>query len=207
MSLKLLRFLRTCVPVPFVIHSIYMIILYSNGFWVKIMGTRHIWVSGFELLAAVLAWFSSIKAFELTNDGEKSTMGQLFTATWFLNLILAGSISYMTRDLKKKEYSYWMNIWLSENGNSFFYDSFIRAYKTTSDQEYFIQKRTLEVHDVSICVVILSILLYMMFIVNYEKIAGVMLEIRSELTVKTHLENNCDMSEPDVINGGDGEVE
>jgi hypothetical protein len=53
-----------------------------------------------------------------------------------------------------------MESFLASNGNTFFVDTFYRYYPTTTDRSWFVDARTLFVHDSGICIVVLSSLLH-----------------------------------------------
>ena len=171
MSLKrVLKGAKHVVSLPVLAFSFYLVVIYSNGFWREMIGSEHVAISACMLVTSLLSWFSSFPAFLSRKKGSRKRGYLLFSSGLWLSFMFAASLIYLTRDLKKQQCLFWMNSFISMNQNTFYIDSFTRSYSTSGEQEYFVHLRTLDVHDWTICVLVLSILLYFVIIVCYEEV-------------------------------------
>ena len=161
---------RFCVALPSLVFSFYLVIIYSNGFWMAMVGSEYLVVASGLLISSVLAFFTSFPAFRSTTEKGKERGYLFYTAFLWLSYIFTGALIYMTRDSKKQQCSFWVNLFIASNNNTFFIDMFSRTYVSGGAEDYFIHQRTLEVHDFTVCVLIMSLVLYFVFIINYEEV-------------------------------------
>jgi hypothetical protein len=140
--------------------------LYSNSFWTEMVGSGHIGLSGVVLTLSILTWICSFPAFESTTPSTLSRYYHLFLAFSFLSHFLLLAIVYLSRDIKRLECLHWMESFLASNRNTFFVDTFYRYYPSTTDRSWFVDARTLFVHDSGICIVVLSFLLDLGIVVD-----------------------------------------
>jgi hypothetical protein len=163
--------LRPLVPFPFLIFSIYLAILYSDGFWTTMIGWTEFGVACALLTGSALCCVAAIAAFEMS-PGEGRDLGYaVFTGLMWLIFSLSVTLIYLTRDVKKFQSVAWVSASLVSNRETFFVAAFHRTYPASSDQLSFVDRRTSGVHDSCVCVLVVSAAIYA-FLVLYVKDAG-----------------------------------
>ena len=171
MSLKtIVNGARFCVTIPMLVFAFYLVILYSNGFWLAMVGSEFLAVASCMLITSLLAWFASFPAFKAPTEKGKERGYLLYTGFLWLSFMFTCAIIYITRDSKKQQCTFWVNQFITANRNTFFIDTFNRTYASGGEQDYFVHQRTLEAHDFTICVFVISFVLYFVFILNYEEV-------------------------------------
>ena len=169
MSLEVLyRTVRKFDLLPILAYSIYLVIIYSNDFWKRMIGSTHLAVSVLLLLFSTAAIFFSVRAYD--KDFPRPNNKQFYY--FFSLLAFADSLSliFLTRDIKKMECIYWVNYFLSTNANSFFVLCFNQLYSSSSSVDYFVHSRIINVHDTLICLVVITFVLFILLTFLFKKI-------------------------------------
>ena len=134
------------------------------------VGTSHLWLSGLILATSFGTIMCAFYVFESKTFKYKVLGYQVFTALLWLCFAFVMLLIYMTRNRKKLECVYWIETFMDAASNTFYVDSFVRNYSTSTNRDYFVQQRTLEVHYVSICLLLLSMILYVIFVRNFKRL-------------------------------------
>jgi hypothetical protein len=166
MGASLRRLLRPWVPVPFVGYSMYLVVLYSSGFWTTMVGTTELILSVLLLSVGALSCVAAVPAFEASFPRHRSLTQSLFHSLTWLSYSLCFALAFLTRDVKKRQIITWIDSFVRTWQNSFLVDAFRRTYPTDRDRSSFANLRTAGVHDGCICALAVSLLLYVVFFVD-----------------------------------------
>ncbi|KAK8893840.1 hypothetical protein M9Y10_022269 [Tritrichomonas musculus] len=178
----LLKTIRKFALSPILVYSIYLVVIYSNDFWLKMIGSSHLALSICLLISSGAAIYFSIRVFgEKNQRSEKKPLYYLFSIISFLFSI---SLIYYTRDIKTMECVYWINIFLNTNKNTFFVSCFNQLYDTYSIMNIFVHTRIIHVHDSLICITIITFIVYISFTFAFQKVVKINEKVKKEKLIK-----------------------
>ena len=163
------RTVRLGVGFPLFAFSVYLTVLYSNGFWIQIAGRQYVAVAGCILGSTALACIFSFRSFSMNSVKTRRGSYELFRLCMWLSFFFTLLIIYMTRNSKKLELLYWMSHFLSTYQNTFYVSTFLRTYTSASEQDYFVHQRTHQVYDAAILLLFITTVLYQIFIRNVKR--------------------------------------
>jgi hypothetical protein len=144
----------------------YLVILYSSGFWTTMIGTTELILSVLLLAVAALSCVAVVPAFGASFPQLANLAQSIFhSLTWF-GYSLCFALAFVTRDVKKREYIAWIRLFVDTWQNTFLVDAFHRTYPTAGDRSSFANLRTSGVHDGCLCMLAVSLLSYVMFVVD-----------------------------------------
>jgi hypothetical protein len=171
---------RMWVTFPILFYSLYLTRLYTNGFWIEMVGLTQASLSILALSFSILAWISIFPAFESHLEQARTRWYHALIALIIAANTVVLAIVYLGRDSKQFECTNSMDLFLKLNANTFFVSAFNRHYPTLADRMMFVNARTLDVHDAGICVVVISFLLHFVLVGNIEAL----LESRDDQRMK-----------------------
>ena len=186
----ILKTIRKFVLSPLLFYSIYLVIIYSNDFWIKMIGTSYLAISIILLITSSIAIYFSILFFGESNRKKSyKTLYFLFTIISFLVSI---SLIYLTRDIKAMESVYWIGLFLSANINTFFVSCFNQLYDSNSLINKFVHTRIISVHDSLICITIITFIIYIYFTFSFKKVQKIKQLKRPKKIKSTKLSQQTD---------------
>ncbi|OHT15651.1 hypothetical protein TRFO_42418 [Tritrichomonas foetus] len=162
------RTTRKFVLSPILMYSIYLTVIYSNDFWVKMVGTTHLSISIILMISSIAAIFFAMRAYD--KDKPRPNSKQIYFVFALISFIDSLCLIYLTRDIKKMECIYWISYFISANQNTFFVTCFNELYYSSSSINYFVHQRIISVHDASICLVVITFILFILFTFLFKKI-------------------------------------
>lgn len=174
---------RSFVPVPLLVFSCYLVVIYMNGFWTHIIGKTHLIVSGAIFCASVVACVLSYKIYRNDVVGFDTLIYSAYLSVSWLILLLTFGLICITGSTKMGEYGFWIDTFFGMHSETFYCDTFRRVYNSGIHREYFLQSRMLVVHDAAICILVLSLVMHIIFVENYEKVVT-FLEADSDVKVQ-----------------------
>lgn len=172
MNLKIiLKTIRKFALSPILIYSIYLIIIYSNDFWIKMIGPSHLAISIILLASSSIAIYFSILFYG--GKDKKVNSEPLYFIFSIVSFVVSISLIYYTRDIKTMESIYWINQFLNANRNTFFVSCFNQLYDSYSQMDRFVHTRIINVHDSLICITIITFIIYIFFTFKFKKVSKI----------------------------------
>ena len=174
MNLQLLfRNGKILVHFPAFIHSIYLIILYSNNFWINFVSYSYLILSIiiFVLLVISIGFqLVEINFFDEEVSNEQSPLENKSLFPSFIALLLIFALIHLTSNKEDKYCSFLVSNYIAINEGTFYIRLFYRFYSDSVSVEHFIYCRTVTVHDTQICINVFWIILQVIFYYKFEKL-------------------------------------
>lgn len=152
---KLFRLLKSFLPLIPLCSCLYLIIIYSDSFWTIIAGLGHLIISILWGLSSLFCLYNSYALYKKKNN---RTQGN-FVFSMLLTISFGLILIYFTTSQKRLEYIYRMRTYMSLDSSEYLKNIFNTVYPAVHIQDFFIYRRTLEVHDILLAILLIWIVL------------------------------------------------
>lgn len=170
---KLFRGSRIFVNIPAFIHSLYLVILYSNNFWIHFVNISYFIISLIILIFIIISisfQFHNNELFNNDHENESQINSHKSLFFSFIAFLFTLSIIRLTRNEMKQRCNYLVSEYIQRNSYTYFIRLFQKNYSDSGAQDSFTFIRTIMVHDTQICVDIIWILLEIVFYIKFDEI-------------------------------------
>ena len=150
--------IRALIGLPMLIYSIYLICIYQTYYWSEIAGFVYITFSSFICISCLL---TIILSYIYYANPENNYPYYYFSTTF--GIVFSLVLTYFTTDTKRFECSDFLSSYLSNEANVGFLNQFHFEYHTSADQDFFVNTRTIQVHDALICLIVIWPCLFYVF--------------------------------------------
>ena len=154
------QFIQIISPIPLLAFTIYMIVVSSNGLWIRSNGPSILVVSIIVALATIFSLSVVIISILTSKQNENSNIKKIFQFSIFLTGICVFIATIYSSYKKELEARFLTSEYLNAINSSSEAESFNSSYPTNTDKDSFYHNRTLFIHDVIILLYALELLLY-----------------------------------------------
>ena len=156
----LVQYSRLLSPLIGVGLGVYLLVIFSNSYWLQIIGGAHLALAFFLFLCSILSFAFALILLIKACKPRFPLFVSLYDASIAVDIFFVLVILYETSVKRQQEFDYWLGTYLTENNTTTVVSDFMARYQDENAQQSFVRQRTVFAHDV---VLILSCFWFIIF--------------------------------------------
>jgi hypothetical protein len=146
---KFLIYGSVLLPVPWIVISVYMVVLAIDPFWIASIGPLHLVLGCLLLISSLVTIIAlAVSVFRRHRRQDFTTASsRLSTSFTILDVLLVLTVFHFTSLAKQFEVEFWMWGYIGARNGTAVVDDFLREHQEPSLVQDFVRERMIKLHD------------------------------------------------------------